>query len=141
MRRRVHPQPSTPLAEVLAAGQRIVRGDDRVNRSEERRRALQLSRCASGLPCTSYPRGGVEVALEDHTVFERLGREDVREAVLGDQPVRDDSEDLHIELANRVHAPVAELIECVYVQGLMIACSGRRLQMPYLMLAAQEPIA
>ena len=97
--------------------------------------------CASGLPCTSYPRGGVEVTPKDHTVVERLGREDVCEAVLGDQPVRDDSEDLRLELANGVDAPVAELIECLYVQGLMISCSGRRLRMPFSMLAAQEPIA
>lgn len=66
----------------------------------------------------------VEVALGDGTILEWLRREEVvDEAMLLDEPLGDDPEDLRPNLADSVHAPVSRLVEGLVgrrVNGLIL---------------------
>ena len=66
----------------------------------------------------------VEVALGDRAIRERLGREEVvDEAVLLDEALGDDPEDLRPDLADGVDTPVAGLVEGLVdggVDGLVL---------------------
>ena len=128
------------LAEVLAAGERLVRGDDRVARVEERRAArlelhaveheLHDERVAVlrherlRLPLRVVLARAVEVALGHGPVRERLRREEVvDEAVLLDQALGDDPEDLRPDLTDGVDTPVAGRVESLVdggVDGLVL---------------------
>ena len=61
----------------------------------------------------------VEVALRDGTILERKRREQrIGIAVLGNQALRDDPEDLSPNFTNGVHTPVTRLIESLVCRGI-----------------------
>lgn len=64
-------------------------------------------------------RHTVEIADWDCAIFERKWWEKrLSEAVLLDQPVSNDPEDLCPHLANRVNSPVSRLVKCLVRGGI-----------------------
>ena len=123
------------IAVVLAAGEHLVRLDDRVARVEERRAALlQLHPVEHELHAERVAVRGherlllassvelaraVELADGNGAVRERRrGVECVGVSVLGDQALRDDPEDLRPDFADGVNAPVAGLVEGLVRRGI-----------------------